>query len=99
MVGKQSPLERLADLLLQFHARLRAVGRASERSLDMPLSQDMIGDLLGLSAPHVNRMLRKLRADGMISMHRRHIEFLNPEALCRLAEFSTIAPMPRSASG
>jgi CRP-like cAMP-binding protein len=83
----------------QFHARLRAVGCTSERGLDLPLSQEMIGDLLGLSAPHVNRMLRKLRADGMISMHRRHIEFLDPGALGRLAEFSTIAPMPRVAGG
>jgi CRP-like cAMP-binding protein len=62
--GRREPLERLAHFLLEMLARLQAVGCASESSFEMPLSQKGIGDVVGLSAPHLNRMLAELRILG-----------------------------------
>jgi hypothetical protein len=48
--GRREPLERLAHFLLGMLTRMRAVGYASENSFVMPLSQEGIGDVLGLMA-------------------------------------------------
>ena len=95
-VGRLSPLERLAHFLLRFHARLQAAGCAGDTSFDLPVSQEVIGDLLSLSAPHVNRMLRRLRSDRLISMQRRRIDLLDIEGLRRLSEFAPppLVPIP-----
>lgn len=53
--------------------RLQAVGLATEARFDMPLSQEAIGDVVGLSGPHVNRMIAELRACGLIAVDGREI--------------------------
>jgi CRP-like cAMP-binding protein len=93
-LGRQSPVERVAHFLLRLHARLQIVGCANETEFDMPLSQEVTGDLLGLSAPHVNRMLHRLCSDGLISMRRRHIELTDIEGLRRLSDFAPFATVP-----
>jgi CRP-like cAMP-binding protein len=98
-IGRQSPVERVAHFLLRFHSRLQAAGHATEDGFDMPLSQEIIGDLLGLSAPHVNRMLHRLRSEGLITMHRRRIELQDVEGLRRLGEFAPMASLPIAAAG
>lgn len=86
-IGRREPLERLAHFLLEMHARLQAVGHASENSFEMLLSQESIGDVVGLSAPHVNRMLRELRSEGLINVSGREVRILDMAALQILGEF------------
>ncbi|WP_428620239.1 Crp/Fnr family transcriptional regulator [Reyranella sp.] len=85
--GRREPIERLAHFLLETLTRLQAIGNASEESFVMPLSQEAIGDALGLSAPHVNRMLAELKRDGMIAMTGREVRILDRAALQILGEF------------
>jgi CRP-like cAMP-binding protein len=85
--GRRSPLERVAHFLLETHFRLKAVGCASEDSFELPFSQESIGDALGLSAPHVNRMLSELRRQGLIGTENHTIKIQEPAALQILAEF------------
>jgi CRP-like cAMP-binding protein len=96
--GRREPLERLAHFLLEMHARLQAVGHASENSFEMLLSQESIGDAVGLSAPHVNRMLAELRTEGLIAMDGREIRILDRAALQILGEFQSLylgrSPIP-----
>jgi CRP-like cAMP-binding protein len=87
--GRRAPLERLAHFLLETHARLQTVGCASESSFEMPLSQESIGDAVGLSAPHVNRMLRELRTDELIAMDGHEIRILDRAALQILGQFES----------
>ena len=88
--GRRTPLERLAHLLLELHSRLTVVGRASESSFDLPFSQEVISDALGLSVPHLNRTLARLRADGLIAIEDRHVEFIDKKALERLGQFQPL---------
>ena len=53
----------------------------------MPLSQEGIGDIIGLSAPHVNRMLAELKRDGLIAMTGHELTILDRAALQILGEF------------
>lgn len=85
--GRRSPLERVAHFLLEIHFRLKAVGCASEATFELPFSQESIGDAVGLSAPHVNRMLSELRHQGLISTENHLIKILDRAALQILAEF------------
>jgi CRP-like cAMP-binding protein len=86
-VGRRSALERVAHFLLELLTRLQVIGLADERSFRMPLTQELIGDALGLSVPHVNRTLRQLRDDELVSIQE-HIVIINDvEALSALADF------------
>lgn len=88
--GRRSPIERLAHFLLEIHSRLALVGRAGVASFDLPFSQEVIGDTLGLSVPHLNRTLAHLRVEGLISMQGRHIEIADGGAIQRLAHFQPL---------
>lgn len=87
--GRRAPLERLAHFLLETHMRLKAVGHASDDSFEMLVSQESIGDAVGLSAPHVNRMLRELKSEGLIETKGRQIRILDMAALQILGEFQS----------
>jgi CRP-like cAMP-binding protein len=105
--GRRSPLERIAHFLLEMHVRLQAVGHASENSFEIPLSQEGIGDAVGLSAPHVNRMLSELKSERLIAMDGREFRILDRAALQILAEFdpsylvrpSTLSHRPKAPAG
>ena len=88
-VGRRSALERVAHFLLELLVRLQLVGLADERSYRLPLTQELIGDALGLSVPHVNRTLRQLRDDSLVSIEEHRVVIRDIEALSRLADFET----------
>ena len=86
-VGRRSALVRTAHYLLELGARLRMVGRASADGYDCPLTQYLLADALGLSAIHVNRVLRQLRELGLLTFREGKVRFDDLDALVRLAEF------------
>ena len=98
-VGRRTPVERLSHFLLELHARLRAVGRAEDERFTLPFSQEVIADVLGLSVPHVNRMMQQLRGEKLIADRDRVIEFLDFGAIQTLAHYQpqALAPIPREA--
>jgi DNA-binding transcriptional regulator LsrR (DeoR family) len=53
----------------------------------MPLTQELIGDTLGLSVPHVNRTLRQLRDDNLVVVEHQRVVIKDIEALSSLAGF------------
>lgn len=86
-LGRRSAVERVAHFLLELLIRLQAIGMAEERSYSMPLTQEVIGDMLGLSMAHVNRSLRQLRDDGLVSIDGRKVIIDDFEALAAIADF------------
>jgi CRP-like cAMP-binding protein len=65
-VGRTSARARVAALICDVMRRLRAGGQAVEDGIPLPLTQEEIGDATGLTAVHVNRMMRQLAEDGLI---------------------------------
>lgn len=86
-LGRRPALGRLAHLLCELYLRLAVVHRAGEHRMDLPLSQAVLADVLGLSAVHVNRSIAQLRTGGFIEWNGRSIRFLNWDRLVHLAEF------------
>jgi CRP-like cAMP-binding protein len=93
-LGRRTPLERLAHFLLEIHARLLAVGRAEETSFALPFSQEVMADVLGLSVPHLNRVMQQLRAEQLITSRGRLVELTDMAGLQTLAQYQPLAPSP-----
>lgn len=95
-LGRRTPLERLAHFLLEIHARLLAVGRAEETSFDLPFSQEVMADVLGLSVPHLNRVMQQLRAEQLITTRARQVGLTDMTSLQTLAQYQplSLAPIP-----
>jgi CRP-like cAMP-binding protein len=75
-IGRRSALVRTAHLLIELGLRLQLVGLGDESGFDCPLNQYLLADALGLTAIHVNRVLRQLRErklltfrDGRVLVH------------------------------
>lgn len=92
--GRRAPFERVAHFFLELHSRLKAVGNATSNTFELPLSQEEIGDVLGLSAPHINRVLRRLREDGLVTIDAHMVALNDMEALQAMTQFEPIAPVP-----
>ena len=95
-LGRRTPLERLAHFLLEIHARLLAVGRAEKTTFDLPFSQEVMADVLGLSVPHLNRVMQQLRAEQLITSRSRKVELTDMASLQTLAHYQPLdlAPIP-----
>jgi len=93
-VGRRTPIERLSHFLLELYARLRAVGYAEENRFTLPFSQEVMADVLGLSVPHLNRMMQQLRAEKLIADSERQVEFVDIEAMQTLAHYQPLELMP-----
>jgi CRP-like cAMP-binding protein len=65
-IGRTSARARVGALLCEIFARQRQLGLAQGDGIQLPLTQEEIGDATGLTAVHVNRMMRALADDGII---------------------------------
>lgn len=99
-LGRRTPLERLAHFLLEIHARLLAVGHAEKTSFDLPFSQEIMADVLGLSVPHLNRVMQQLRTEQLITTRSRLVELTDMSSLQTLAHYQPLdlarIPMPEN---
>ena len=80
-------LPRIAHLVCELHARLVNVGLAEEGSFSLPLTQEQLGTAVGLTNIHVNRTLRALREDGLMTFANREIVIVDIPALRARAGF------------
>lgn len=86
-IGRRDALERTAHFLLELGARLKLVGLATKDGFDCPLSQYMLADALGLTAVPVNRVLRQLREDGLLTFKKGQVIFHDIERLAVAVDF------------
>jgi CRP-like cAMP-binding protein len=98
-VGRRSAYERTGHLIVELLHRLRLVGEAEQESFELPLTQEILADTLGLSIVHVNRTLRRLRENGLLCIKGERVVIGDLEQLTSVTEFSpqylTANPLPR----
>jgi CRP-like cAMP-binding protein len=87
-VGQRQAEVRVAHLFCELLVRLRVIGRAGQNGCELPLTQKDIGETVGISTVHVNRVLQDLRAKGLIRLTGRRLEVDDPVGLTRFARFS-----------
>jgi CRP-like cAMP-binding protein len=86
-IGRRSAYARIAHLLCEVCWRFQAAGLLRQHSCELPVTQTDLADAMGLSTVHVNRMLQKLRADGLIRFQSRSLCVLDWPRLQAAGEF------------
>lgn len=86
-LGRTSAKARVAATLIELRNRRRVLDKDITSRFTLGLTQEEIGDATGLTAVHVNRMLRQLEEEGMIARENGNVIFLDERALLREANF------------
>ncbi|PZU89483.1 MAG: Crp/Fnr family transcriptional regulator [Shinella sp.] len=86
-IGRRDALERTGHLLLELATRSGTSTRPGFDGFECPLKQSDIGDAVGLSTVHINRVLKDMRVNGLVSFRNGIVEFLNRKKLQELIEF------------
>ena len=91
----------MAHFFCETYARADAAGLVSNRSCDLPVTQEALADVLGLTAVHVNRTLQLLRRLGLVELRLGRLLVHDFDALAKVAEFDPhylhLKCVPRSA--
>ncbi len=87
-IGRRDSRSRIAHLLCEFAVRLEAQGLATDHCYELPMTQEQLADATGLTAVHVNRVLKSLQADGLIERNRRSVSFPNWKQMRDVADFN-----------
>ncbi|GLI99426.1 Crp/Fnr family transcriptional regulator [Sphingobium sp. BS19] len=66
-LGRTSAKARVAAFLLDIVHRLRVMNDDVTDTFDLKLTQEEIGDAVGLTSVHVNRMVRQMETEGLIA--------------------------------
>lgn len=87
-VGRRDAFEAIGHLICELYARMKNVGLTTDYSFELPLTQEELADALGLTAVHVNRVLQRMRADGLIALKGGSLQILDYGRLQSAAGFN-----------
>ena len=86
-LGRREAYGHMAHLLCELYVRLQAVGLTNGDAYEFPLTQAELGDALGISTVHANRILQELRGEGLITLQNGSVTVLDWERLRESGEF------------
>ena len=84
-LGRGSAIERIATLMLDFRGRLMQAGLVNGDQFHLPMTQEQLGDHLGLTLVHVNRTLKRLREEEILTVRTGHAQIHDVDALASYA--------------
>lgn len=93
-LGRMSAFERMAHMLLEAHERLSQVGLATDTTFHLPLTQEMVSDVIGLSVVHLNRTLQALRRGGLVSSKQNYVTLVDRAQLVEASGYVSRFPAP-----
>ncbi len=89
--GRKSARESIAFVLLELFYRVKFQipedYTESTQSVIFPITQEDIGDAIGLTNIHVNRVIKELINEKLILCNKRKLTILDEERLSKLADF------------
>lgn len=85
-VGRLTGLERIAFALYALYIRYRDLDLTDGPHFPRHFTQSEIADAIGLSVVHTNKLLRKLRLEGLAEWGDTQVRIDAPEALAALAK-------------
>ena len=84
-MGRRRADKQMAHLFCEVHARLTAVNRMHDAL--MPLTQEELADILGVSTVHAQRVLSELRNQGLVTVQDSRVAVPDIVRLRQFAEF------------
>lgn len=86
-LGRSDGKARLANLFLSISARMRAVSGEHNPVVRIPLTQSDLGDAVGLTQVHVNRLIRQMTEEKLITRNRSTVTLVDEPGLIDMARF------------
>lgn len=86
-IGALRAMGRVANFLCEMELRLRMAGLGDDGRFDLPLTQADVGEACGMSAVHVNRVIRDLRAAGYCTFREGRVEIRDMDRLREVGNF------------
>ncbi|XIA63277.1 Crp/Fnr family transcriptional regulator [Bradyrhizobium sp. TZ2] len=86
-VGQRPAASRLAHIVVELRRRLAITGYTESGTFEMPLTQEQIGETLGITPVHANRIIKQLRDENILDINRGRVRVLNETRLAELAQF------------
>jgi CRP-like cAMP-binding protein len=86
-MGRRSAYERIAHLFCEMYLKLQAVGLAEDYRCPMPITQVDLADALGLTSVHVNRVLKDMRGEALLTLRSNTLVIEAWDELLRVSEF------------
>lgn len=94
-IGRRDARARTAHLLCELAVRHDVAGLGDRRVFELPMTQEQLGDALGLTAVHINRTLKTLETDGVITRSKRSVTVADWNRLRTIGDFSSTYLHPR----
>ena len=88
-IGRRSATAGLAHLICEMGLRFEVAGLGNRQHFELPMTQEQLADCTGLTAVHVNRTLKALEANGLISRSMRHVSIADWDRLTEVADFQS----------
>lgn len=89
-IGRRDARARTAHLLCELVIRLRRAGADGTAPLDLFVTQADLADALGITSIHMNRVLARLRREGLITLDGRMLTVDDWHGLSAAGEFDPI---------
>jgi len=86
-ISRMNSYERIAHFILEIRSRLKITRPQMANSFELPLTQELIGDAVGLTNVHVSKSLTKLQDMGLLRRIGRTVELLDEAAIRNLVDF------------
>jgi CRP-like cAMP-binding protein len=86
-MGRRSKKAHIAHLICELYVRLRTVRRTNGSSFQLPLTQNAMADVLGVSLVHLNKTLQSLRKEKAFTWEGRVITIVDWDKLQKIAGF------------
>lgn len=97
-LGALTAYERIANLIVELLQRHEQVGLSDGRAAPWPISQEIMAEVVGLSAVHVNRILQQMRRDRLIELRAGTMLVLDAERLAGVGFVSNLCGADVSAA-
>ena len=86
-LGARTAAQRILHFLLELWVRLEQVGLADAKGFELELTQEQIGDCMGLSTVHVNRSLSRLGKENLLRIDKGAVTFPQLSRSISFADF------------
>jgi CRP/FNR family transcriptional regulator len=86
-LGARTAAQRILHFLLELWIRLEQVGLANDKGFELELTQEQIGDCMGLSTVHVNRSLSRLSKEKLLKIEKGAVTFPEVSRSISFADF------------
>ena len=86
-IGVRTARECVAHLICELRERMRNIDRVDQGQFATPLTQPYLAEALGLTADHLNRVVRQFSKNGIFELGRGQVKVFDLAALTEIAGF------------